>query len=169
MGGVVPRALAAGGQFQAAQDAVAHFGGSLVGEGQGHHFFRVVHQGEEAQGALGEEFGLAGPGRGLDHDGNGFEGLDAGVGIGLEQGVSGSHGEIRRWGAKRPQAKSRTAAARTQARVARESVATRGGAGGQPIDRQQIDGIGGQGPQAEQGCEAQVGRGCARCPRWRGR
>jgi hypothetical protein len=55
--------------FQAAQDAVAHLGRGLVGEGQRQHLFGLRDGGEQAQVALGEQFGLACPGRRLDDEG----------------------------------------------------------------------------------------------------
>jgi hypothetical protein len=46
------RHFTAGGAFQAAEDAVAHFGRRLVGEGQRQHLFRVFNHGQQTQVTL---------------------------------------------------------------------------------------------------------------------
>ena len=59
-----------GRRFEAAEDAVAHLGRCLVGEGQRQHFFRVIDGGQQAQRALRQQFRLAGAGRRFDDEGS---------------------------------------------------------------------------------------------------
>ena len=57
---------------------MAHLGGGGVGKCDGHNLAGLLHLGQQAQKAAGEQVGLAGAGRGLDEDGAaGIEGAIA--------------------------------------------------------------------------------------------
>ena len=57
-----------GRAFKAPEDAVPHLRGSLVGERQGHDFFRVFNDSKQSQKALGQQFRFPGPGRRLNDE-----------------------------------------------------------------------------------------------------
>ena len=63
-------------------DARAHLGGRLAGEGDGQHAPRVDAGGEQVEVAIDEHLGLAGAGRGLErHVHGGVHGVGPGVGV----------------------------------------------------------------------------------------
>ena len=64
---------AAARALQAFGDALAHFAGRLVGEGDGDDLFGLVSNRQQPQVALGQQLGLAGAGRRLDDEGVEFE------------------------------------------------------------------------------------------------
>ena len=66
--------------FQVREDAVAHFGGGGVGEGDGDDLAGLVDLGEQAEKAVGEQVGFARAGRGLDEDGAG--GIEGAIALG---------------------------------------------------------------------------------------
>ena len=87
MGQLFAGALAAGGEGQTLENPRPHFGGGLVGEGQGDDLFRVLHRGQQGEETLGQQLGLAGAGGGVDDDGLPRQGGAAGLGVGGEEGV----------------------------------------------------------------------------------
>ena len=72
------RPFIARGALQAAENAVAHLGRRLVGEGQRQDLFRMFDNGEQAQVALGQQLGLAGTRWRLDDEGGDLERPQAG-------------------------------------------------------------------------------------------
>jgi hypothetical protein len=59
------RNIANRGLFEFPKDAVAHFGGSGVGEGDGDDLAGGIHLSQQAKEATGEQVGFARAGRGL--------------------------------------------------------------------------------------------------------
>jgi hypothetical protein len=72
------RPFVARGALQAAENAVAHLGRRLVGEGQRQDLFGVFDDGEQAQVALGQQLRLAGTRWRLDDEGGHLERPQAG-------------------------------------------------------------------------------------------